>query len=51
MPPALRKRPVSPAGAAATLTHPTHRSSTHLPPVSVAPRCPADARLHPAVSR
>lgn len=49
MPPALRKRPISPASAAAV--HPTPCSSTHLPPVDGAPRCPADARLHPAVSR
>ena len=46
MPPALRKRPISPASAAATLTHPTH-----LPSATVAPQPSTDARRKTAVSR
>lgn len=51
MPPALRKRPKPSASAAATLTHPTHRSSTCLPPATVASQPPAAIRLTTAVSR
>ena len=51
MQPALRKRPVSPASAAATLTHPTRRSSTHLPPATVARQPSTGTRLKTAVSR
>ena len=51
MPPALRKRPESSASAAAALTHPTHRSSTDLPPATVAPQPSTDARRKTAVSR
>ncbi|MFE7272535.1 hypothetical protein [Streptomyces sp. NPDC057623] len=49
MPPALRKRPVSPASAAAT--HLTHHSSTDLLPATVAPQPSTDTRLKTAVSR
>lgn len=48
MPPALRKRPVSPASAAAT--HPTHHSSTHLLSAA-APRPSTGIRPKTAVSR
>ncbi|WP_158693142.1 hypothetical protein [Streptomyces viridochromogenes] len=45
MPPALRKRPVSPASAAATLACPTYL------PTTVAPQHSADAHRKTAVSR
>ncbi|MFJ2812174.1 hypothetical protein [Streptomyces sp. NPDC087294] len=45
MPPALRKRPISPASAAATLARPTYL------PATVAPQPSADAHCKTAVSR
>ncbi|WP_327352792.1 hypothetical protein [Streptomyces sp. NBC_01304] len=48
MPPALRKRPEPSASAAAT---PAHRSSTHLPPATVAPQPWVGTRLKTAVSQ
>lgn len=51
MPPALRKRPVSPASAAATYAHLTRRSSTGLSATTVAPQPWARMRPKMMVSR